>query len=249
MENKRKIMNGFILLNSIECDFEKIKSNLKKDWNIDVSHEKIEKGTLAFDIGENLLALSFIPVPVPNEEAEKNAVNNYLWHNGAEETKKHTAQIIAAVMGDNPYSVGIYFNKLVSSVLKLSNAIGIYKYPTVLSAEEYIEAAGYLNEGELPIANMIYIGLYNSEKGMCGYTEGMEFFGKKEIEVLDTNIDPFDLYNFIYDISFYVLSNDVELKDGETIGFSEEQKLPITISEGVSVEGESIKISYNILEN
>ena len=44
MENKRKIMNGFILLNSIECDFEKIKSNLKKDWNIDVSHEKIEKG-------------------------------------------------------------------------------------------------------------------------------------------------------------------------------------------------------------
>lgn len=184
MENKRKIMNGFILLNSIECDFEKIKSNLKKDWNIDVSHEKIEKGTLAFDIGENLLALSFIPVPVPNEEAEKNAVNNYLWHNGVEETKKHTAQIIAAVMGDNPYSVGIYFNKLVSSVLKLSNAIGIYKYPTVLSAEEYIEAAGYLNEGEFPIANMIYIGLYNSEKGMCGYTEGMEFFGKKEIEAL-----------------------------------------------------------------
>ena len=41
----------------------------------------------------------------------------------------------------------------------------------------------------------------------------------------------------------------MELKDGETIGFSEEQKLPITISEGVSVEGESIKISYNILEN
>ena len=78
---------------------------------------------------------------------------------------------------------------------------------------------------------------------------GNGIFRKKEIEVLDTNIDPFDLYNFIYDISFYVLSNDVELKDGETIGFSEEQKLPITISEGVSVEGESIKISYNILEN
>nr|WP_304430429.1 DUF4261 domain-containing protein [uncultured Acetatifactor sp.] len=34
------------------------------------------------------------------------------------------------------------------------------------------------------------------------------------------------------------------LHDGETIGFSEDQKLPITKSGGVAVEGDSLKIEF-----
>ena len=45
-------------------------------------------------------------------------------------------------------------------------------------------------------------------------------------------------------ISEYVLSEDVELKDGETIGFTDEQRLPIKVSEGVSVQGTTIKVGY-----
>ncbi len=42
----------------------------------------------------------------------------------------------------------------------------------------------------------------------------------------------------------YVLGQDVTLNDGETIGFSAEQKLPITRSEGVSLPGMTLKIGY-----
>lgn len=45
----------------------------------------------------------------------------------------------------------------------------------------------------------------------------------------------------------FVLLNseqDVILRDGETIGFTAEQKLPISRSQGVYVGGESLKIEF-----
>lgn len=45
-------------------------------------------------------------------------------------------------------------------------------------------------------------------------------------------------------IAEYVITEDVLLKDGETIGFSEEEKLPITESKGQAVDGTTLKIKY-----
>ena len=42
----------------------------------------------------------------------------------------------------------------------------------------------------------------------------------------------------------YVISEDVILHDGETIGLTAEQRLKITKSAGVNVEGESFKIAF-----
>ena len=40
----------------------------------------------------------------------------------------------------------------------------------------------------------------------------------------------------------YVVANNVTLHDGETLGFTAEQKLSITRSKGVATEEESLKI-------
>ena len=52
-----------------------------------------------------------------------------------------------------------------------------------------------------------------------------------------------DLQGFMFEIACYVIGSGVTLRDGETIGFSEEQKLPIARTEGISVEGMSLKIT------
>ena len=64
-----------------------------------------------------------------------------------------------------------------------------------------------------------------------------------EIEILDTNLEPEQLRDLLSNIVFYVLENDIVFHDGETIGFSEEEKLQISRSKGVSIEGQTIKIS------
>ena len=46
----------------------------------------------------------------------------------------------------------------------------------------------------------------------------------------------------------YVLEYGVELQDGETIGFSEEDKHTITRSESEVLPGTTLKINYSPLE-
>ena len=69
-------------------------------------------------------------------------------------------------------------------------------------------------------------------------------FGKDEIEIIDSDKQPSELRDMLINIVGYVISEDVILHDGETIGLTAEQRLKITKSAGVNVEGESLKIAF-----
>ena len=86
--------------------------------------------------------------------------------------------------------------------------------------------ADMMKNDELPIFNWIWFGLWQNEKGLNGYTYGMDAFGKDEMEVLDTDADPNDLRDFLASLVSYVLENDVELHDGETIAFAADDNTP-----------------------
>ena len=80
-------------------------------------------------------------------------------------------------------------------------------------------------------------------EAVYAFTSGMRFFGKQEMEILGSSYEPDEVLSFMYTICEYVIVEDIELKDGETIGFSEDQKLPIKLSKGVSVPGDTLKIT------
>lgn len=238
---------GFVLLNSAEFDKQAFKAALYEDWNISFPDDAEEDSdTVVFDVDDQMVAVSLMPAPVPDGEAEKNAANNYRWPQAVEVTKTHVAHLMVAVLGRgaSPIEAGKLMVKVCSSCLKAENAIGLYASGTVFQPEFYQKAAAMMNEGELPVFNWIYFGLYRTEKGLSGYTYGMTCFGKDEIEILDSKATPNDLHHFLFSIANYVLEEDVTLNDGETIGFSAEQKLAITRSKGVAVEGDSLKIAY-----
>ena len=111
--------------------------------------------------------------------------------------------------------------------------------------------ASMMKEDELPIFNWIWFGLYWSEGGLNGYTYGMDVFGKEEMEVLNTDAGPEDLRDFLASLVSYVLECDVTLKDGETIGFSADDKHTITRSPGVSLPEDqmTLKIGWEPLDS
>ena len=51
-----------------------------------------------------------------------------------------------------------------------------------------------------------------------------------------------ELHTLIVEITAYVINNDIELHNGETIGLSAEQKLKITESKGIALDGITLKI-------
>ena len=208
-----------------------------------------DNDTIVFEADDYMVAISLMPAPVPAGEAEYYAKSNYFWKGAVDAASEHRAHILVAVIGGrerDPFEAGKLYVKISSACLKQENALGIYTSGTVFEPEMYCAVAEEMKEEEetYPILDWIYIGLYQTEKGMNGYTYGMTAFGKDEIEVVESAAAPAELHEFLFDIASYVLYDDVLLQDGETIGFTEDEKLPITKSEGEAVEGESLKIAF-----
>lgn len=239
---------GSVLLSSPVMDGEKIKEDLKNDWGIEVPVD-VEDGNLVFETGGHMAVISLMPAPVPNGEAEYYAESNYFWKGAVDAAKEHQAHIVVTVLpqGDcRPVETGKLFVKLASSCLKQENATAIYTSGTVLEPEMYCAVAEDMKEDEAmyPILDWIYFGLYKNDEGMNGYTYGLKYFGKDEIEVVGSRAPANELHEFLFQIVSFVLYEDVSLQHGETIGFTEDERLSITKSESAVLEGETIKIEY-----
>lgn len=239
---------GSVLLSSPVMDGEKLKEDLKNDWGIEVPVD-VEEGNLVFETDGHMVVISLMPAPVPNGEVEYFAESNYFWREAVDAAKEHQAHIVVTVLPretSTPVEIGKLFVKLASSCLKQENATAIYTSGTVLAPDMYCAVAEDMKEDEemYPILDWIYFGLYKNEEGLNGYTYGLKAFGKDEIEVVGSRAKASELHEFLFNIVSYVLYEDVLLKDGETIGFTEDEKLPITKSESTILEGETIKIGY-----
>lgn len=46
-----------------------------------------------------IAAVSLMPYPIPDGEAELNAENNYMWPEAVRQAKEHCAHIMVAVLG------------------------------------------------------------------------------------------------------------------------------------------------------
>lgn len=237
---------GFVLLADAKWDKHQLIHDLKSEWGLEATEEDhADDEVLVFSVDEMTAAVSLMPAPVPDGEAELNAQNNYMWPEAVETAKAHKAHIMAAVLGDAPLlEKEKLFVKLLATCCRQKNATGVYTSGTVFEPRFYEEFAGMMKEGELPVFNWIWFGLYQREGGICCYTYGMRAFGKDEMEVLDANAQPSDVREFLSNLVTYVLENDVILRDGETIGFSPKDKHQIIRSEGVSLPEMTLKIRY-----
>lgn len=241
---------GFVLLSQEEWNKEQFICDMKEKWDItideDDKNEEKRDDTLVFEYENMLGAVSLMPAPVPDGEAELNAENNYMWQEAVNVAKEHKAHIMVAVLGkeEDVLKRGKFYTKLVAACCRQKYATGVYTSGVVFEPRFYEGFADMMKDGGLPIFNWIWFGLYRNEKGVNAYTYGMDIFGKDEMEVLNVDASPSEVRDFLAGIVGYVLKSDVELHAGETIGFSADDIHKITRSEGVAIPGMTLKISY-----
>lgn len=237
---------GFVLLSENHWDKKQFINDFKTDWGIELI-DNSDDGAVVVGVGDMTLVASLMPAPVPDGEAEQNAAFNYMWKDAEEVAKSHKAHILVSVLGknDDPLETGKLFTKAVSSLLNQENAIAVYTDGAVFQPEFYRDVSSMMRDDEeaLPILNWIWFGIYRTDEYSGIYTYGMKKFGKEEIEVY-ADADLSDIRDFLLDIVAYLLDCDVTLQDGETIGFTEDQKLSITFSDGIALEGKTLKIEY-----
>jgi tetratricopeptide (TPR) repeat protein len=248
----RGVFTGFVLLSKGKWDKQQFIRDMKDKWDItvdeyDASEEK-DDNALVFEVGDILAAVSLADHPIPGGEAEANAENNYMWKDAVKAAREHRAHIMVAVLGkeEDLLEKGKLYTKLVAACCRQKYATGVYTSGVVFEPRFYEGFADMMKDDDLPIFNWIWFGLYQNENGMNGYTYGMDVFGKDEMEVLGTNAEPGDLRDFLASVASYVLENDVDLHDGETIGFTKDDKHTFTRSPGVSLPEDqmTLKISW-----
>lgn len=246
---------GSVLLSKAEWDKEQLIRDLREEWGI-VDDEPAEgdedvensDDAVIMRVGNMMLIVTLFHGHIPDNEAEINAENNYMWPEAVEVAKAHKAHIMVAVLGEEEKLLerGKLFTKAMAVCCKQKYATGVYTSGVVFEPRFYEGLADMLKEDELPIFNWVWFGLYRSEGGLNGYTYGMDVFGKEEMEVLNTDAEPEELRDFLASLASYVLACDVTLQDGETIGFSADDKHTITCSPGISLPEEqmTLKIGY-----
>lgn len=127
-----------------------------------------------------------------------------------------------------------------------SKSLGIYigGRTLVLKKEFYLENVKMMNEDDLPLYNWIYFGLRKENEKQSVYTYGLEDFGKKDMEIINSDYSIQELHEMMFNLTHYVIAYDVTFKAGETIGISFEQKLKISESKGKWFDRTTLKIEY-----
>lgn len=239
--------NGFVLLADNTFDLDKLANDLKSRWQVDVSGLEKHDDSVTFSVGDFMCAIAPMPTPIPNGEAERYAQGNYYCSDAVDIAKNHKQHIIVTVMnekkGTEVEGMKLY-SKIIDSCLAQNSATGVYTSGTVFSADFYQQnCKQYLNSDNIPVMIWVFIAIGQNDKGNQLFTVGMEKFAKKEMEILNSHEDMQTLHTSLLSMCSYIITADLTLNDGETIGFSAEQKWEMKLSESVYARAEeSLKI-------
>ena len=102
----------------------------------------------------------------------------------------------------------------------------------------------------LPMANMVWVDMDFEDDGTISLsTSGMELFKQLNIELLHCPWDPERAWNYILSVADYILTSDIKVQDGDSVGRTEEEQMTIHINEPVHADGlQSIQILFDDTE-
>lgn len=246
-KQESKILLAMPMFNGGEAyQLDDIINNLKSFWGLTVTEIDGDNSTAVFKVNGEMVALAYMPVQIPMGDIEGTAQYAYNWQNATQELKDHKGHAIVSLMAGNKTTLERFriLSKVLCAILSTSNAIGIYQgnQSLLIPKSQYLDNIDELKEDGTPITLWVYFGLRKSDKGNNLYTYGLTEFGKQEIEIINSKLDIEEVYDFVANIVAYVVGSDVTFKSGETLGYTADQKIKITSSKGVFVDGQSLKL-------
>ena len=246
-EQKPAILIAIVLLlNESSFSLQRVVDDFAAHYheNIDTDGDDVAS---AFLLQNEQVGLMCIDKPLPAEDIESTAPYTYTWKTASEDLKVHQAHIIITLMGGNPDPVNRFKlqTQLTCSILRTTDAIGFFNGEQSLLIQKhlYLQYAEQMDATHLPVNLWIYFGLRTQGGLHNGYTYGLNAFGKEEMEILNSDEDLYEILELLLNTTQYVLLNNITFKPGQTLGFTEQQKIKIGYSAGNFVEGNSFKLT------
>lgn len=175
--------------------------------------------------------VAFVPAPVPDGEAEQYVPYSISALGSGWQLPEYPAHAMVTLMGaDDIITVEALelFTKVVAAVVESSTAVGVYWGATGAThkAEFVLDVANA--EGLLPV--MLWNGISIADGGpgrLSLLSLGMEQLGLPNLVLTTPREQGNAAIEMMLDLLSFLIRRGEPLPDGDTIGFSEEQKLPI----------------------
>jgi hypothetical protein len=200
---------------------------------------------LTLTVGEATAAVSLVPRPIPWSQLEGPAATAWYWPEASAALRHHAAHLLVALVdeGGRPIEKAMTLTRLVTAVAAASPSVGIFWGPgrLVHSPEAFIEQAVQMSEGNLPLFLWVDFRIEESASGGVRlFTTGLEALGATEMEVRDYGGDAQELLNYAYNIAHYQLDQRKVIRDGDTIGLTDE--VQVTAHRGLSMLGGEMEV-------
>ena len=263
---------GIVLLENTSFDVEQFKKDLLAQWDIisvtspegmkvraavttkdvDTVEEEEMEGAYFLIIDDYKVMVAPFSYAMPMEIVMQGATRNYLWDDALDAVIQHTSHVaISIVEGPGkPLEEGILLAKLLSVATEQTGATAIYTNDVLYESDMYYKETEHLRVDALPMVNLVWVDIDFEEDGTISlYTSGMEEFDQLNVEFLHCPWDPERAWNYILSVAEYVLTSDIKVEEGHSIGRTEEEQLIVHIDEAVYADGlQSIQIFFDIGE-
>ena len=263
---------GIVLLENTSFDVEQFKKDLLAQWDIisvtspegmkvraavttkdvDTVEEEEMEGAYFLIIDDYKVMVAPFSYAMPMEIVMQGATRNYLWDDALDAVIQHTSHVaISIVEGPGkPLEEGILLAKLLSVATEQTGATAIYTNDVLYESDMYYKETEHLRVDALPMVNLVWVDIDFEEDGTISlYTSGMEEFDQLNVEFLHCPWDPERAWNYILSVAEYVLTSDIKVEEGHSIGRTEEEQLIVHIDEPVHADGlQSIQIFFDTSE-
>jgi hypothetical protein len=250
-KEESKVVLGMVMLNdTLMPDYNKILAELKTQHRFKIQEHDIDtlSRTLIMKLENAVILVGIITQPIPAEDLNYSLEISGFWPQAKEEVAAHRAHVVVTVLSQVDTKLDMYkmFTKVAASVLTHSNSVGIYigSQTLVLPKMFFVDVAAHMSDKDLPLYNWIYFGIQIDNDRRSGYTYGLREFGFDEIEILNSQKTTDEVLALLFNISHYVIQNNIEIKPGDTFGITKDMRVKVSKSTGVQLEGKTLKIEY-----
>jgi len=186
-------------------------------------HTDSQDNSMVFDYGGLMAFVSLMPAPIPWGDLEFPCACNPFWPEATEKMQAHTAHFVVVLNGlSTPRTIRIHLTRLVAAILGCHPCTGVYWGEALLvhSPEAFLEMAPLVTmDAGLPANLWINFQLVpNPDNTVSLLTMGMSAFGLMEIEVLNSEKEPVEIFARAADLAAYLITQGPVICDGDTMG-------------------------------
>lgn len=200
-----------------------------------------------FDVEGRSVMLIAINVPIPQPEIDEACDYSWMWKDARKEMAQQKAHVIVTSIDESAPQAAMDCSRIIAAVAKAGDPAGIYwgNAGHVLEPAFFIDAVNSFPSG-LPV--LLWVCLRLSSDGPKGpftlTTLGMNNFGHRELEVLNSRRGPGDLRMMCYSLIDYLLEKGPVLKNGDTFGADENERMKVEHTTSKFRKGEPVLLLH-----